>query len=766
MSEGAFRQRTKPALQFTSPALTWSWILTIPVAVAVGAGRLGAATDPAVSPPGFELHEASAQDGTAQPGYGVPPEAMQVFVFEGTPASVRVTEHYLATDYGQSGVLFDRKSGAVLRRFTVADDWPETRPAEFAPRPDPRRRLRLVGPGVLDQWPGPRPADALQPFIILEAQFEDRTWRAMQPAGFLHEAGLRRPNTPGRPPAISWSDILRELNEHCYLESISNATGETNRFTTADGLAGNILTHLVPFGDSLWAACVDIYDPQAQRWGAGGLCRFDKRVGRWQRVNEIAGHPVRWVTLLQTVGNELWVGFREGRGVAGDQILFGMGLYPGIYRPETSALVLARLKDGAWSAFARPPRPESKPPQPWRASESAPPSTEFPCKLARVGDRVVLFSKADARHPSGNWEVPLNGGLSLLELSTGQWQTYDAERDLDADELADLVGEGGEVLVTSNRGLHRFDPATASWRFLDTHSPLRNSVLTAAAVVGDELWLGYGLQSFGVMGEQGISRYSEKTGQWSYLSPAELGTASPVKRMEVLPNGELWVLFGEWPWLGSAMRYLFYAREARTPRPAGLGKFVKGKWEFPVEGPPRRDRDASIPVNPWWHNEQDLAVVGNQLVVRGAESVFVGPKPWRQIATGGIIGIRATDDHQAVEIIRGIGDNVAWSQGRPAYEHAFYKPGAGELTFAKLNSTGQDGFFQYLMGSPSLSEAGKHAFALPGIKGNRGELWYAGKPFGQSVVESAAAIWLFAEGEVIRLDRRRLADGVRGHSGR
>ena len=67
---------------------------------------------------------------------------------------------------------------------------------------------------------------------------------------------------------------------------------------------------------------------------------FDTEKGRWQRVDRIDGRKVRWVTLLQAVGDSLWVGFREGEGVADDKIVYGMGLYPGHYRPVATAVVL------------------------------------------------------------------------------------------------------------------------------------------------------------------------------------------------------------------------------------------------------------------------------------------------------------------------------------------------------------------------------------------------------------------------------------------
>jgi hypothetical protein len=479
-------------------------------------------------------------------GRRIPWEAVRVFVHEGQAGRIRVTDKHIAVDYDHSGVLFDRATGQITRRFTLAEGWPKTRPAEFAAESNPRPTRRFVGPGVLNPYnssdgrsPG-RPGGENSPpsQVAAEAQFKGRRWRAYQPAGFL-----RTVDRPKSGWTVPWSDILTRLNEHCYVEAEAGAGKAGRRFTTADGLASNIVTHLVAHGGSLYAACVDIYEPQAKAWGPGGLCRYDPTTGRWQRIVQSDGKPIRWVTLLETVGEELWVGYRVGDGVAGDQVVFGMGLYPGIYRPKATGLVLLRLAGGRRMSFARPPRPEGRP---RFAGPKAPaePSTEYPAMLARTGDKVMLFTQAYAQHPSGNWVLDWAGFFWLLDLTTKQWRGFDPAKDLDADQLFTMVADHGEILATSNRGVHRFEARTGSWRFLDPHCDLRNSKVTTAVLAGEDLWVGYGRQSFGVWGSQGISRFSERSGRWTYLAPAELGTASAVRRIVALPNGDVWVLFG------------------------------------------------------------------------------------------------------------------------------------------------------------------------------------------------------------------------------
>ena len=81
-----------------------------------------------------------------------------------------------------------------------------------------------------------------------------------------------------------------------------------------------------------------------------------------------------------------------------------------------------------------------------------------------------------------------------------------------------------------------------AWELINTGAALKNPRISAVAGVGDEVWVGFGQQRFGEIGSQGNSRYNEKTGQWSWMSPEELGTAWPVREI-VCVKGETLVLF-------------------------------------------------------------------------------------------------------------------------------------------------------------------------------------------------------------------------------
>ena len=281
-------------------------------------------------------------------GFAVPEQAVRVFVHESAPAGVLMHADTIAVDFGRSGVLFDRKTGQFLRRLTVAGGYLKERPREFPARPD-RRQGKLVGPGVLESRVDPSvlPGTPAQPTHVPAAsvEFDGRLWQAMQPIGFLQTLHKRTENDYARLRKAfgTWTSILQVANSESFLQAVpKEGDGPTVRYTMQEGLASNLITHLAVADGKLWAACVDIYDPDRQDWGAGGLSCLDPKTEKWSRVDKIDGRPVRWVTLLQTVGEDLWVGFREGSGVVDDQVTYGMGLYPGQYRPVATAITLAR----------------------------------------------------------------------------------------------------------------------------------------------------------------------------------------------------------------------------------------------------------------------------------------------------------------------------------------------------------------------------------------------------------------------------------------
>src|SRR5260370_710562 len=135
----------------------------------------------------------------------------------------------------------------------------------------------------------------------------------------------------------------------------------------------------------------------------------------------------------------------------------------------------------AWT-FTTPPRANGTPAgcaasTPTASAGSACRSRAGPCAGSHCSRRLAVKSRSATANDdsSGNWRVPRAGALSLLELDGPRWRLCDVSKDLDADELVNMVADDGAVLVSSNRGVHRWEAAGKAWKKLDTGAALVNS---------------------------------------------------------------------------------------------------------------------------------------------------------------------------------------------------------------------------------------------------------------------------------------------------
>jgi hypothetical protein len=694
------------------------------------------------------------------PDVPLPRDAVTVWTYEGgwmcsdmgmnrsRPISVEIGDDLVGVDYGLSGVLFDRKTGAVARRLTLADGWPDNRPSGFPSPPSRRREAHLVGPGVIETIGS---EDDGKDIAVAVAEFSGRTWKAYQPATALYPQGRA---FWGKEQ--TWTEILREDNAKSYLEATGRDLAKPARYTTAQGLPGNLVTHLAVAGGTLWASCVDIFDPEKKDWGEGGLARYDAKADRWERIKDVDGRPVRWVTILRAVGDDLWIGFREGEGVVGDKIVRGMGIYPEQYRPDAKRLVLGRLAGGKWTTWARDLAPEV-PPRLWSSEPKDPrPPTEVPRRIEIIGDKVFLLSVKEWLMP-GNWDVEPEQCLWLLDAAGGRWRSFDVEKDLDANEIIGLEVGRGEAFAVTERGLHRWS-ADGKWTFMDTGSTIQNPTIQVAAAVGKDLWIAYNVQSFGVNGTQGISRYEESAGRWSWFSPKDIGTACPVESMAVLPSGDVYVNFGRRFWGGSAAEFPFYPREDWRA-PTGVARYSAGKWEFPakLDGIPEK---VQAQAKNWdgkmttWDAEvytQHLEAVGDRLFILGSAGIFMGPGKWKKIADAD-----RNTPWSSTTVIRAGPDEKSLLVFRSENEVGRYDIAADKITFEKLD---QDEY-QRRRSEAGLNALVEHAEVKPwrsrphdafGSWGFEGTGYYP-----PDTVETPAAIWLISPGRVIRLDREKL----------
>src|SRR5262249_3230230 len=190
------------------------------------AGRGGAAD-------GLEVHELR-RAGNEGKRLTVPADAGGVFTHEGRPLGLRVAGDVLALEFARSGVLIDRATGKLKQRFTAADGWPANRPAPFGKKADGPKHT-MVGPGVVDLWTASKAA-----VVVAAANYDGRTWSALQPASFLRDLTVQADYKTKREQFGAWTPILRKLHEECGLEATGRPGEPTRRYTVKDGLASNI----------------------------------------------------------------------------------------------------------------------------------------------------------------------------------------------------------------------------------------------------------------------------------------------------------------------------------------------------------------------------------------------------------------------------------------------------------------------------------------------------------------------------------------------
>lgn len=699
--------------------------------------------------------------------FSIPREAVSVFTYEGRPRTVHITEKYIAVDYGVSGVLFDVGTGKMVRRYTMVDGWPSRRPEAFGPEQVPApRSARLVDPGLVAwRWPRRRIEDGEKPPLNVAAEvwFGGRTFRAMQPAlqDIPHGKGWTVRKGRGR-----WKGCLDFSSRLSCVQAV--AGNKTRRYTTGDGLAGNIVSYLAVSAGTLWAACVDVYDEDRKAWGPGGLCRYDARADRWIHVKTINDKPVGWVTLLEAHGDELWVGFRDGQGITGQKIVYGMGVYPWLCRPKVTAIVLARLKDGKWTVWSRKPCPESRRRQGGTRATAEPP-TEVPRKLVVFNGRALLYSTTGSNFLSGNLAVPADGQVSALNLRAGKWRIFDPRKDLGTHRLMGLHVQGGHVILLSETNVHQWDEKRASWRRLETHCTLPNPAIGDLSPIGDELWVGYTRQSFHFTGIQGISRYDAKAGRWSFMTSEELGTSCNVRSIAPGPGNQAWVLFAEKEWHGAASFIPHQEPPSSVAGKPGVGRFADGKWQFPVKLPgvpesAQRTRRVGDRVQTWEVSLGigQLAGAGGAVFVVNGLGVYAGPGQWRRIYDKQVIGIEALADARTLGILRYKGADAVG----PKYDLGLYEPKTGKLTFREVKRSDLDS--RYPLFGGRLSRGGDHSPGAARLPTKKPGDWYVCsywhvRSHGQTpshLVESPRAFWIASTGRLIRIDRKKLPHWV------
>ena len=241
--------------------------------------------------------------------------------------------------------------------------------------------------------------------------------------------------------------------------------------------------------------------------------------------------------------------------------------------------------------------------------------------------------------------------------------------------------------------------------------------------------------------------------------------------MVVMPGGDVWVLFRRREWRYAAAELARYPGKVWNA-PQGLGRFSKGKWEFPVKldgVPESRERVRQGPnrVDRWTEKLSitHLVGVGGKLFVADAHGVYAGPGKWQQIFEssqtkpsypGAVQGIQRSPDDKAL---------VIWERGQNSeLRRHLYDVRTAKVTTSTIKRASYKDWEMardagYLLGTRRDHSWRQHWTKVPTAKGG---LWVVG-PLGttrgyHTVVQTPWAVWIASRGELIRLDRKLLAE--------
>ncbi len=415
----------------------------------------------------------------------IPASAVSLWANELRPHSFHEQDGKLLVTYDRTIALFDLETGKVIERDLATSNssgMSELRPLWKPPI--------TIGPGVLAPlWEKDPNFGVAQ--VVASAKFRGRNWKSVQTSVDLGD------EPPGTWGDRAWTRALKELNELAYLEATSTDGADKRRYTIEDGLASNLVSLLAAADDTLWAACVDIYDHDIDDWGPGGLCRWDAKKDKWVRQTHVNGLPVRFVTMLQPEGKDLWVGFRLGGGIEGDFIHQGMGTYAGDYGPFVDRIAVARLSEGRWTTHLCQPLQDDKGTWGHRA--------EAPRAVWPTGGRWLMlttvpddwYAKLDEQYVYHFKTINLNAREpDVIKTADVEYATRQA---------APLLTRTGQLVVTavsptnSTSGAFLWAPADGDrgkWNLLDPNSRLPvGRVLTAAIVNDEDLAGGLGMRA-------------------------------------------------------------------------------------------------------------------------------------------------------------------------------------------------------------------------------------------------------------------------------
>ena len=290
-----------------------------------------------------------------------------------------------------------------------------------------------------------------------------------------------------------------------------------------------------------------------------------------------------------------------------------------------------------------------------------------------------------------------------------------------------------------------------------------NPSISAITPVGNELWVGYTNQAFGVIGQQGITRINQLTGKHTRLSPEDLKTHSPIRAICRRPGSdEVWVLFAQRLWLGAEKETIADPKERALNLAGGIGVWKNGQWQFPVQSDGVPDH---FEEEYWDESHQfirfkrplpltHMAVAGDKLYVANRIGVYEGPGTFKPLFPehARVMGISPSADGKSLLMI--CTRDFYRTHGSPI-ERLRHDPATGKQATEPMKNSE---YAWSLLVQPTLEDPeGDWEPIWARIPGT--DLAVGPLPEGEHrAVRTEHAAWVQSFGRLLRIDAKALAE--------
>jgi len=474
------------------------------------------------------------------------------------------------------------------------------------------------------------------------------------------------------------------------LARIDKQTFELTTYGPEDGLVGEYVTAVQPWGADLWVAASDTYREDIHQVVAPQLCRYDHSAGRWVRYPKISSGPKDEVTAVKVIDGEVWVASRGYKKMAQAEEAHRTRDFGGT-EPTHLAINRYRPATDSWESYELPvEHGTSAIKDVWVARDV----------IWLVVDRTDRgpFPGRVRSGPTGHWLMSYN-------RATGQTHWHGTLKPNRRYGYAWPQGSVCQVVdgifyVVMDGAVRWYDEQSAQWQSAEIPSRLPRPVVKAVAVAGDVTYFATDGGCVGKVGEDGkvemlarllvsgptwdvpefeIQQQPDGTKQrirtnepppahaWGFGLPAE------VEDIAVDNQGRIWFAcrYGRGGWGCPAAGYPWWQIEAPPAgvqeifAPSGLAVLDHGEWLVPEFSPwsyRQRAEQApaclvpcSSPPRPPGAEPQYREVPGGPPVL---DSYRLEPAQWGRKITSGELGVACLEPYDAGVLIGTIGDGV------------------------------------------------------------------------------------------------------------